>query len=113
MSAKLRFFGAAREVTGSMHLIEVNGQIASLDCGLFQGRRTETDAKNRTFPAPPDQIAALVLSHAHIDHCGRIPRLVAEGFSGPVYATGPTCELAAVMMAEKAADMIRQDARRR
>ncbi len=100
MSARLRFFGAAREVTGSMHLLEVNGQTVALDCGMFQGRRAESETKNRTFPVPPDKIAALVLSHAHIDHCGKIPRLVRDGFTGPIYATPPTCQLAEIMMAD-------------
>lgn len=100
MSVKLRFFGAAREVTGSMHLLEINGKTVALDCGMFQGRRAESDAKNRTWPMPPAKIDALVLSHAHVDHCGKIPRLVADGFDGPIYATPPTCHLAAIMMAD-------------
>jgi metallo-beta-lactamase family protein len=102
MKAKLRFYGAAREVTGSMHLIEVNGHTVALDCGLFQGRRKEANAKNRGFPCDPDKIDAVILSHAHIDHCGKLPRLVRDGYSGPVYATPAACDLAKVLLADSA-----------
>ena len=64
MKARLRFHGAAQEVTGSMHLVEVNGRTIALDCGLFQGRRREANARNRSFPCPPDRIDAVILSHA-------------------------------------------------
>jgi metallo-beta-lactamase family protein len=100
MSITLKFFGAAREVTGSMHLIEVNGKTVALDCGLFQGSREEGEVKNRSFPVPPAKMDALVLSHAHIDHSGKIPRLVREGFKGSIYATPATAQLASVMMAD-------------
>lgn len=99
---RLRFHGAAREVTGSMHLIESNGSTVALDCGLFQGRRKDADGKNRSFPCPPGKIDAVVLSHAHIDHCGKLPRLVKEGFRGPIYATPPTCDLVKILLADSA-----------
>ncbi|NLX15258.1 MAG: MBL fold metallo-hydrolase [Phycisphaerales bacterium] len=102
MPAKLRFHGAAREVTGSMHLIELNGRSVALDCGLNQGRRAEANAKNKSFPRDPAKIDAVILSHAHIDHCGKLPRLVKEGFSGPVYGTPATCDLAAVLLDDSA-----------
>ena len=102
MEAKLRFWGAAREVTGSMHLIERNGQTIALDCGLFQGHRAEANAKNRAFPCQPARINAVVLSHAHIDHCGKLPRLVREGFGGPIYATPATCDLVKILLADSA-----------
>jgi len=102
MQAKLRFYGAAREVTGSMHLIEANGHTVALDCGLFQGRRAESNAKNRAFPCDPAGIDAVVLSHAHIDHCGKLPHLVREGFAGPIYATPATRDLVEILLADSA-----------
>ncbi|MCK4659610.1 MAG: MBL fold metallo-hydrolase [Phycisphaerae bacterium] len=102
MQAKLRFHGAAQEVTGSMHLIENNGHTIALDCGMFHGRRATANAKNRSFPCPPSRIDAVALSHAHIDHCGKLPRLVKEGFSGPIYATPATCDLVKLLLADSA-----------
>jgi len=89
-------------VTGSMRLLDVNGARIALDCGLFQGRRAEVRAKNLSLPCPPNEIDAVVLSHAHIDHSGRLPHLVKEGFAGPIYATAATRDLAAVMLADSA-----------
>nr|MDA3902087.1 MBL fold metallo-hydrolase [Desulfuromusa sp.] len=77
---KITFHGAAQTVTGSQHLIEVNGKKIMLDCGLFQGKRKEAFERNRTELCPGDSVDCLVLSHAHIDHSGRIPRLVKNGF---------------------------------
>jgi len=102
MKAEVRFYGAAREVTGSMHLIERDGHTVALDCGLFQGRRAEANTRNREFPLDPGRIDAVVLSHAHIDHCGRLPRLLREGFAGPIFATPPTCDLVRVLLADSA-----------
>ena len=102
MKVKLRFHGAAREVTGSMHLVEVDGHTIALDCGLFQGKRKESEAKNRSFPCDPSKIDAVILSHAHIDHCGRLPRLVQQGFSGPIFTTPPTRDLVELMLADSA-----------
>jgi metallo-beta-lactamase family protein len=95
---KIHFHGAAHTVTGSQHLIEVNGHRLLLDCGLFQGRREETYARNLNFVHDPRKVDALILSHAHIDHCGNIPNLVKKGFDGPIYATHATADLAAIMM---------------
>ena len=97
---KIRFFGAAQEVTGSMHLIEADGVLIALDCGMFQGKRDETESKNRAFPVPAEKINAVVLSHAHVDHCGRLPLLAKRGFSGPIYSTAATRDLAALLMAD-------------
>ncbi|MCP4592727.1 MAG: MBL fold metallo-hydrolase [bacterium] len=102
MTARLRFHGAAQEVTGSMHLVEHDGHTIALDCGLFQGRRAEANEKNRSFPCDPTEIDAVVLSHAHIDHCGKLPRLVRGGFCGPVYATPATCDLVRLLLADSA-----------
>jgi metallo-beta-lactamase family protein len=99
---KLTFFGAAQSVTGSAHLLTVNGKNILLDCGLHQGRRREADALNRDFPFKPSAIDALVLSHAHTDHSGNIPHLIKEGFAGNIYATSATRDLAAVMLQDTA-----------
>ncbi len=98
---KLRFLGAAGEVTGSCFLVDTGAVRFLVDCGMFQGGRAALD-KNRAFAFDPRTIAFVVLSHAHIDHSGLLPRLVARGFSGAVYATPATCDLARVMLADSA-----------
>ena len=100
--ARLTFWGAAGQVTGSMHLLEAAGARILLDAGLFQGRRAETHALNVQLPFDARRIDAVVLSHAHIDHSGRLPLLVKEGFHGPLYATPATRDLSAVMLADAA-----------
>lgn len=95
---KIHFYGAARTVTGSMHLLEVNGKRLLLECGLFQGRRQETYARNRSFPFDVSSLDALVLSHAHIDHSGNLPNLVKQGYAGPIYCTPPTISLVKIML---------------
>ncbi|MFO7576490.1 MAG: MBL fold metallo-hydrolase [Pelovirga sp.] len=99
---KITFHGAARTVTGSQHLVEVNGKKIMLDCGLFQGKRKESFERNRTEFCQGDQIDCLILSHAHIDHSGRIPRLVANGFKGDIFSTPATRDLCAVMLMDSA-----------
>ena len=96
------FWGAAQTVTGSMHLVEANGLKLLLDCGFFQGHRDEARRINSTFPFPPDEIHAIVLSHAHIDHCGNLPNLFRQGFGGPIFCTPATRDLMAVMLADSA-----------
>jgi len=95
---KIHFHGAAQTVTGSQHVLEINGHKLMLDCGLFQGRRKETYERNRHFPMNPEQIDAVILSHAHIDHSGNLPHLVKKGFSGKIYATTATAHLANIML---------------
>jgi metallo-beta-lactamase family protein len=95
---KLTFHGAAQTVTGSLHLVEVNGSRLLLDCGLFQGKRKETYEKNRDFPFDVTKINAVILSHAHIDHSGNLPNLVKQGYSGPIYCTHATKELTDIML---------------
>jgi metallo-beta-lactamase family protein len=95
---KLTFHGAAQTVTGSLHLVEVNGSRLLLDCGLFQGRRNETYEKNRKFPFDVTKIDAVLLSHAHIDHSGNLPNLVKQGYAGPIYCTNATKELTDIMV---------------
>lgn len=95
---QISFLGAAREVTGSMHLLEVNGQRILLECGLFQGRRAETYERNLNFPFDPATIDVVILSHAHIDHAGNLPNLVKQGFKGPIWCTAATRNLSAYML---------------
>ncbi len=96
------FWGAARTVTGSMHRLDANGRAILLDCGLFQGRRSESRERNEHFPFRPKDISAVILSHAHIDHCGNLPNLVRHGFAGPIYCTPVTRALAGVMLGDAA-----------
>ncbi len=99
---EILFHGAVGEVTGSMHMIQVDGQWVALDCGLYQGTRSEAEQKNREWPVPPRNIAAVVLSHAHTDHSGRLPRLVKDGFDGPIMCTPATRDLCAIMLPDSA-----------
>lgn len=99
---KLTFLGAAGEVTGSSFLVEADGVRFLVDCGMFQGGR-EADGKNRTrFAFDPATLDFVLLTHAHIDHSGLLPRLTAKGFGGPVYATAATCDLLEVMLLDSA-----------
>src|SRR3982750_1188607 len=98
----LTFWGAAGGVSGSMHLLEVGNHKVLLDCGLHQGRREEARQRNGHFPFHPHQIDAVVISHAHIDHCGNLPTLIRQGFDGPIYCTPPTRDLLRVMLADSA-----------
>ena len=95
---QITFCGAAQEVTGSMHLIEVNDQRILLDCGFYQGRRAETYERNLHFLFEPASIDTLVLSHAHIDHSGNIPNLVKQGFTGNIWCTAATRNLCTYML---------------
>lgn len=104
---QIEFQGAARTVTGSMHLVRANGKTILLDCGLFQGHRDEANRRNRAFPFDPLSIDAIVLSHAHIDHSGNIPGIVRQGYSGPVWCTPATKDLTGVMLADSASIQVR------
>ena len=95
---RINFHGAARTVTGSQHLIEVNGSRLLLECGLFQGRRQEAYERNRNFPFDPRKIDAAILSHAHIDHSGNLPNLIKHGYDKPIYTTPATAHLADMML---------------
>ncbi len=106
---KITFDGAAQTVTGSKHLIEVNGRKILLDCGLFQGKRSDSYEKNQNFEFDPAEIDCVILSHAHIDHSGNLPNLVKNGFRGPIYATPPTVTLGNIML-QDAAHIQEQDA---
>ena len=98
----IQFLGAARTVTGSMHIISVNGSQVLFDCGLFQGKRSEAYERNRNFPFDPTKIDAVILSHAHIDHAGNLPNLVKSGFRGPIYSTSATRDLCNIMLYDSA-----------
>jgi metallo-beta-lactamase family protein len=98
---RITFHGAAREVTGSRHLIETNdGKRILLDCGVFQGKGLETDAMNRNLAFSPASVDHIILTHAHIDHSGLIPYLVRNGFDGSIICTNATRDLCAVMLAD-------------
>jgi metallo-beta-lactamase family protein len=99
---KLTFLGAAREVTGSCYLLEAGGARFLVDCGLFQGGREAREKNRHAFAFDPRDIDFVVLTHAHIDHSGLLPRLVALGFKGPIYATRATCDLLAVLLPDAA-----------
>jgi metallo-beta-lactamase family protein len=101
MNIKLNFFGAAQNVTGSCYLLEANGARILVDCGLYQ----ERDLKQRNwdpFPVLPSTLDAVLLTHAHLDHCGRLPRLIKEGFGGKIYCTPATAEIAQIIMKDSA-----------
>ncbi|WP_428770178.1 MBL fold metallo-hydrolase [Treponema sp. HNW] len=102
MSVSLYSLGAAQEVTGSKHIFEVDGRPFMVDCGAFQGKRKEADEKNRRFDVPADKLEAVILTHAHFDHCGLLPLAVKKGFRGNIYSTGATRDLANLIMMDSA-----------
>lgn len=99
---KIHFSGAAHGVTGSKHLLEIQGKYILLDCGLFQGKRKEADQKNRELPFDPASLDAVVLSHAHLDHCGNLPSLTKKGYTGPIFMTEQTADIVPIMLADSA-----------
>ncbi len=99
---QLEFWGAAREVTGSMHLLRVGRKKLLIDCGLAQGRRKHTFERNRNLPYDAGSIDAVILTHAHIDHCGNLPTLTRNGFRGKVFATSATEDLCKFMLVDSA-----------
>ena len=101
MRIKLRFLGAARNVTGSRHLLEANGVKLLVDCGLYQERQFR-DRNWDSFPVPPNQIDSVLLTHADLDHCVLLPKLVREGFSGRIYCTNATAEIAKIILLDSA-----------
>lgn len=100
--ASVTFLGAARTVTGSKHLLEVDGQRILIDCGLFQGLKDLRLRNWAALPIAPETISCVVLTHAHLDHCGWLPRLVAQGFKGPVYCTAGTADLSGLVLIDSA-----------
>lgn len=98
----LQFYGAAGEVTGSCHILTVRGRTLLLDCGLIQGGEHPDQRNREPFPFAAAQIDAVVLSHAHIDHCGRLPLLYKRGFRGAIHATAACRDLARILLADSA-----------
>lgn len=100
--AKLTFYGATEGVTGSLYLLETGHSRILLECGLIQGSREQEQVNNKPFPFDIGKIDAVILSHAHLDHSGRIPKLVADGYAGPLYMTYPTSELLEILLKDAA-----------
>jgi len=99
---EIHFIGAAQTVTGSQYLLYINGKKILLDCGLYHGKRKEAFEINRTFKYSPSEIDVLLLSHAHIDHSGKVPGMVKNGFNGPIYTTAATVDLCQIMLRDSA-----------
>lgn len=102
MAVTVYSLGAAQEVTGSKHILEIDGRSFMIDCGAFQGRRNESDQKNRDFEFAADKIESVILTHAHYDHCGLLPVLTKNGYGGSIYATPATRDLANIVMMDSA-----------
>ncbi len=98
----IEFYGATSGVTGSCHILRANGKVILLDCGLIQGRREEMNKNRNPFPFDPNEIDAVVLSHGHIDHSGRLPLLVKQGYRGPIYAQNATDDLCNILLQDAA-----------
>src|SRR5690606_35226314 len=102
MDVRVKFLGGAGSVTGSRYLITAGDFKVLLDCGLFQGMKPLRERNWDEFPIDPATINAVIISHAHIDHTGYLPKLVKEGFSGPIYCTKPTADLMEIMLLDSA-----------
>jgi len=102
MTIALQFLGAARHVTGTKHLLAVGEKRILLDCGLVQGPRKIAEAANRNLPIAGRDVDALVLSHAHVDHCGALPRLVKDGFDRTIWCTEATLDMLELMLMDAA-----------
>ena len=109
---RITFHGAARQVTGSAHLLEIGDRRILLDCGLFDSNRIDPDSPNRQFTFDPRDLDAVIVSHAHNDHIGRLPCLVRAGYKGPIYATPATGDILSVMLRDSAR-IQREDAAQR
>src|SRR5204862_4202052 len=107
----LTSLGAARTVTGSKHLLESGGHRVLVDCGLFQGLKSLRERNWQALPIRADSIDVVILTHAHLDHCGYLPRLVAQGYRGRVFCTPATADLARIVMAD-AGKLQEEDAER-
>src|SRR3989339_2130042 len=99
---KIKFCGANKNVTGSKHLLTINGKNILLECGMFQGHRAKEYQYNLILPFDAKKIDLVLLSHAHIDHCGNVPNLVKNGFTGPIHCTFATRDLAFHMLRDSA-----------
>src|SRR5690349_2261169 len=99
---RIQFCGADRTVTGSCHLFEVNGLRLLLDCGMYQGKRDEARRINQFLPFDPRTVDAVILTHGHLDHCGKLPVLPRAGYTGPIYCTAATAEVARIVLEDSA-----------
>ena len=106
---EITFYGGVREVTGSLHLLKAGQDRILFDCGMFQGRRKESKEKNRVMPVEPAALTNVVLSHAHIDHSGRLPVLLKQGFNGRILCTSATADACNYLLLD-AAHMQESDA---
>lgn len=102
MAVKTFSLGAAQEVTGSKHIVEIDGRFIMIDCGAFQGKRKESDEKNRRFDIDIDRLDSVILTHGHLDHCGLLPLLTKRGYSGNIYSTPATRDIANLVMMDSA-----------
>ncbi len=102
MVIKLFSHGACQEVTGSKHFLDIDGRLLQIDCGMFQGRRAESYEKNRQLPYEAKAVDALILTHAHFDHCGALPILMQKGFNGNIHATSATRDIAQIVLLDSA-----------
>ncbi|MCR4579054.1 MAG: MBL fold metallo-hydrolase, partial [Treponema sp.] len=102
MSVKCYSHGAAQEVTGSNHIFEIDGRMFMVDCGAFQGKRKESDEKNRNFDVDHERVESVILTHGHLDHCGLLPLLAKRGYKGNIYATPATRDIANLVMMDSA-----------
>jgi metallo-beta-lactamase family protein len=102
MDVEFYSLGAAEEVTGSKHVLEVDGKSCLIDCGAFQGSRAEAEKKNRDFGIPVDRIESVILTHGHLDHCGLLPLLIKRGYKGNIYATPASRDIASLIMMDSA-----------
>lgn len=107
MAISFYSLGAAQEVTGSKHILEVDGRAFLIDCGAFQGKRAEADKKNRDFNVPVEKLEAVVLTHGHYDHCGLLPLLYKHGYNGNIYSTPATRDLANLILMDSAHIQVR------
>src|SRR5262245_21227104 len=98
MPIRLAFHGASGAVTGSCFMLDTGAARALIDCGMYQGPKAEREMNYRAFPFAPDTLDAVLLTHAHIDHSGLLPKLVLHGFKGPIHATQPTVDLCGLML---------------
>ena len=102
MAIKCFSLGAAQEVTGSKHILQIDDRMFMVDCGAFQGKRKESDQKNRNFQIDTDRLESVILTHGHLDHCGLLPLLTKKGYTGNIYATPATRDIANLVMMDSA-----------